>query len=190
MAYVDRVLLEGETILLRPRFSRFAAYGAPLVEFSAVALAWTLARFALLGLLLPADAAARPALFWIYVGGMSLMAARFGWRMAARFLNLAFAELAVTNRRYLEKEGVLDVSFWATDLEKVQRVEIEQPLLGRLFDYGDITIVTLGEVSHTTRAVGAPIRLQQALHLRMTRADADRLRTDAASVFNDTRAAT
>jgi hypothetical protein len=173
MAYVDRVLLEGETILRRPRFSRFAAYGAPLVEFAGVALAWTVLRYATLGVFMEPDAPARPALFWVYVGGMLLMAARFGWRMLVRFLNLTFSELAVTNWRYMEKAGVLDVSFWATDLEKVQRVEIGQPLLGRLFDYGDLTIVTLGEVAHTTRAVAAPIRLQQALHARMTHADRD-----------------
>jgi hypothetical protein len=174
MAYVDRVLLKGEVILRRPRFSRFAAYGAPLVEFSGVAIGWTVLRYLVLRFLLEPDAAAGPALFWLYVGGMLLMGARFGWRMMVRFLNLIFSELAVTNWRYMEKAGVLDVSFWATDLEKVQRVEIEQPLLGRIFDYGDITIVTVGEIAHTTHAVAAPIRLQQALHARMTHADLDR----------------
>lgn len=171
MAYVDRVLLEGERIERRPRFSRFAAYGAPLVEFAAIALLWSVARFALLGAVMPEGAISPPALMWLYVGGLVILAARFAWRMAVRFLNLTFSELAVTNRRYMEKAGVLDVSFWATDLEKIQRVEIEQPLLGRVFDYGDLTIVTVGEVKHTTRAVGAPIRLQQALHTRMTLAD-------------------
>jgi hypothetical protein len=174
MAYVDRVLLRGEVILRRPQFSRFAAYGAPLVEFAGVAIAWTVLRFIVLGVFMEPDAPALPALFWLYIGGMLLMAARFGWRMMVRFLNLMFSELAVTNWRYMEKAGVLDVSFWATDLEKLQRVEIEQPLLGRIFDYGDITIVTLGEIAHTTHAVAAPIRLQQALHARMTHADLDR----------------
>lgn len=174
MAYLDRVLLEDETILVRPQFSRFAAYGAPLVEFSAVALAWTGLRFIGLGMILPPEMITHGALFWIYVSGMLLMGGRFGWRMLARFLNLTFSELAVTNRRYLEKSGVLDVTFLATDLEKVQRVEIEQPLLGRIFDYGDINIIAPGEVQHTTRAVADPIGLQQALHLRMTAADAAR----------------
>jgi len=170
MAYIERVLLEGETVSRKPAFSRFAAYGAPLLEFASVAVVWSVARFTFLGLVVP-EAASVPALFWIYIGGLLLMGARFGWRMAVRFAQLAFSELAVSNRRYMEKEGMLNVRFWATDLEKVQRVEIEQPLLGRIFDYGDITIVTLGEVKHTTRAVAAPIRLQQALHARMTLAD-------------------
>lgn len=172
MAYVERVLLPNETVAERPKFSRFAAYGAPLVEFGAVALIWSAARFTILGAVLPSGSTIGAALFWIYIGGLLLVAGRFGWRMAVRFAQITFSELAVTNRRYMEKEGVLDVRFWATDLEKVQRVEIAQPLLGRFFDYGDITIVTLGEVHHTTRAVAAPIRLQQALHARMTQADA------------------
>lgn len=189
MAYLDRVLLEGETIVHRPRFSRFAAYGAPLVEFSAVAASWTLLRFLVIHFVFQGDEPPA-ALFWVYIGGMLLMAGRFGWRMGVRFLNLTFSELAVTNRRYLEKEGVLDVSFWATDLEKVQRVEIEQPLLGRLFDYGDITIITVGEITHTTYAVARPIGLHQALHARMTQAHADRQTPSADRPLANERAAT
>ena len=168
MAYIDRTLLEAERVERRPRFSRFAAYGAPLVEFAAVALTWSVFRWTILGLALPADVAPPAALTWLYLGGLAIMAARFGWRMAVRFLNLTFSEIAVTNLRYMEKSGVLDVRFWATELDKINRVEISQPLLGRLFDYGDVTIVTVGEVDHTSRAVAAPIRLQQALHTRIT----------------------
>lgn len=173
MAYLDKVLLSGETIERRPHYSRFAAYGAPLVEFAAVVMAWTLLRYLILELLISAEFANSPWGMALYIVGVLLMGARFAWRMGARFLNLAFSELAVTNRRYMEKAGVFNVTFWATDLEKVQRVEISQPLLGRAFDYGDLTIVTLGEINHTTRAVAAPIRLQQAIHARMTQADLD-----------------
>lgn len=170
MTYVDRALLTEETIELRPRFSRFAAYGAPLVEFAAVVGAWSIARAVILGPLTPESPEIRKWMLWAYFAGLAIFAARFGWRMVVRFAHLVFAELAVTNRRFMEKEGILDIRFFATDLEKIQRVEIAQPLLGRIFDYGDITIVTLGEVTHTTRAVKAPIALQQALHKRMTSA--------------------
>jgi hypothetical protein len=169
MPYLDRALLDAETITYAPLFSRFAAYGAPLVEFAGVAIAWSAARFIALDLLLPDGVVTPAALGWLYLGGLALMATRFGWRMAVRFLNLAFSELAVTDGRFLEKTGVLDVAFWAVELDKIQRVEIAQPLLGRFFNYGDVTIVTVGEVNHTTPAVAAPIRLQQALHARMTR---------------------
>ncbi|MGD2131846.1 MAG: PH domain-containing protein [Maricaulaceae bacterium] len=187
MAYVDKVLLSGERIEQRPRYSRFAAYGAPLVEFTAVVFLWTLLRYVVVERMISAEFANSQWGMAIYVVGILAMAGRFGWRMCARFLNLAFSELAVTNRRYMEKAGVFDVTFWATDLEKIQRVEISQPLLGRVFDYGDLTIVTLGEVNHTTRAVAAPIRLQQAIHARMTQAD---LSSRAGSGLADERAAT
>ncbi len=170
MAYVDKVLIVRERIEQRPQFSRFAAYGAPLVEFFAVAFVWSVLRWILIGVVFPVEGETEQWFLVGYVVGLALFGVRFGWRMGVRFVKLMFSELAVTNLRFMEKEGVLDVRFWATDLEKIQRVEIKQPLLGRLFDYGDITIVTVGEVTHTTRAVEAPIQLQQALHARMSAA--------------------
>ena len=110
-------------------------------------------------------------MLWAYIAGMVLFAGRLAYRLGRRALELAFREIAVTNRRFMEKSGVFAVRFYSTDLEKIVRVAIEQSLLGRLFNYGDVTIVTIGEVSHTTHDVAAPIGLQQSLHARMNRGE-------------------
>lgn len=167
MAYLSRAMLSGETILYQPRFSAFAAYGAPTVELAAELLLWQAARWLIMGPIAPESVELRQALFWLFLAGLAIFFARFVWRLGVRFIRLVFSELAVTNRRYMEKSGILDVAFWSTDIEKIVRVAIDQPLLGRFFNYGDITIVTIGEVSHTTHGVADPLALQQAVHARM-----------------------
>ncbi len=168
MAYVNRVLLDGEVIERRPSVSRMATFGAPTVEFVLMAGGWTLIRWLVLQpWLAPENPTISRILFWAYVLGMALFTARLIVRLVLRGLELFFTEIAVTNRRFMEKTGVFSVSFYGTDLEKIVKVAIEQSLLGRLFDYGAVTIVTIGEVSHTTEDVAAPIVLQQALHRRM-----------------------
>ncbi len=169
MAYVSKVLLDGERVETRPRFSRFAEYGAPTVEFALALGSWLLLRAVLAPWLTPTDPVIQAAARYAFIAGVVIFTARWAFRMIRRAVTLWFRELAVTDRRFMEKSGVFTVSFFATDLEKIVRVEIEQPLLGRVFDYGHVTIVTLGEVRHVTERVAGPIALQQALHERMTR---------------------
>ncbi len=168
MGYINRVLLGEERIEARPRLSRMAQYGAPLLEFMASVAVWSLLRTAVLAYAPEVGEEVRTVLNWGYYIGLGVFTARFLWRMTFRFLRMLFREIGVTNRRYMEKTGVFSVSFYSTDLEKIVRVAIQQSLLGRIFDYGDVTIVTVGEVKHTTEGVARPILLQQAMHARMT----------------------
>ncbi len=168
MSYVSRVLLPQERIEARPKLSRMAQYGAPIIEFLASILMWSIAREAILAFLPEPDPTLQAVLKWGYLGGLAIFTVRFIWRFIVRVSRLWFHEIAVTNQRFMEKTGVLNVSFYSTDLEKIVRVAIDQPLLGRFFDYADVTIVTVGEVSHKTQGVAQPIALQQALHARMS----------------------
>ncbi len=168
MGYLDKVRLAGETLAYEPAFSRMAQYGAPTLEFIVVAGLWSLGRAIFVDPVIDAQTPDTQAVLrGAYLIGLAVFAGRFAWRMAVRFVHLQFRELAITDRRFMEKEGVLNVRFWSTDLEKIVRVVIEQSWLGRMFNYGAVTIVTVGEVSHTTTAVSDPISLQQALHARM-----------------------
>ena len=181
MAYVDRVLLGHERIERRPSLSRMATYGAPTLEFLAIVIVWTTLRMIAapyVAEMTADDPLIGQIFWWTYIVGVGLFTARFLWRMGRRALELWFTEIAVSNLRFMEKSGVLDISFYSTDLEKIVRVAIEQSLLGRFFNYGDVTIVTVGEVSHTTRNVADPIGLQQALHTRMSESAAPPRRAD------------
>ena len=168
MAYLSRVLLDDEDIERRPYLSRMAIFGAPFVEFVVISATWAAARAVLSPYIVPADPELAQLVSIAFLAGFAAVLARFLYRMGRRAIDVMFTEIAVTNRRFMEKSGVLSVNFFSTDLEKIVRVAIEQSPLGRIFNYGKVTIVTIGEVSHTSKDVAAPIALQQALHRRMT----------------------
>lgn len=70
----------------------------------------------------------------------------------------------VTNRRVIHMEGVFSKNVTDSSLEKVNDVKMGQSALGRMFDYGDIEILTASEygVNRFTR-IAKPIDLKTAM---------------------------
>ena len=70
----------------------------------------------------------------------------------------------VTNRRVIHMEGVFSKNVTDSSLEKVNDVKMEQSAPGRMFDYGDIEILTASEygINRFTR-IAKPIRLKTAM---------------------------
>jgi len=70
----------------------------------------------------------------------------------------------VTNRRVIQILGVLNKSVIDSSLEKVNDVKMVQSFLGRIFNYGDIEILTASElgINRFTR-IGDPIRFKTAM---------------------------
>ena len=52
----------------------------------------------------------------------------------------------VTNRRVMQISGVINKAIIDSSLEKVNDVKMEQSALGRMFNYGDIEILTASEL--------------------------------------------
>lgn len=91
-------------------------------------------------LLLPAISALRDVLMWL----------------TRKFI--------VTSRRVVQLSGVINKNVIDSSLEKVNDVKLSQPLLGRLFGYGDIEILTASElgVNKFTR-IKDPVRFKTAM---------------------------
>jgi uncharacterized membrane protein YdbT with pleckstrin-like domain len=70
----------------------------------------------------------------------------------------------VTNRRVIHMEGVFSKNVTDSSLEKVNDVKMEQSAPGRMFDYGDIEILTASEygINRFTR-IAKPIQLKTAM---------------------------
>lgn len=66
------------------------------------------------------------------------------WALVATIIQ-THVELVVTNRRVVNKSGVFDVHTKDIPLKMVINVNIYQPLLGRILDYGTITISTAAQ---------------------------------------------
>ena len=70
----------------------------------------------------------------------------------------------VTTRRVINMSGVWSKNVTDSSLEKVNDVKMEQSALGRLFDYGDIEILTASELGINRFArIAKPIQLKTAM---------------------------
>ena len=48
-------------------------------------------------------------------------------------------------------------------MDKVESVQIDQSILGRMLDYGDVTILGTGEGFETLRTIASPIELRNSI---------------------------
>ncbi|OGO29783.1 MAG: hypothetical protein A2Z16_14930 [Chloroflexi bacterium RBG_16_54_18] len=70
----------------------------------------------------------------------------------------------VTNRRVIQISGVINKNVTDSSLEKVNDVKMVQSALGRIFDFGDIEILTASELGiNVFKQIGKPIRFKQAM---------------------------
>ena len=73
----------------------------------------------------------------IVIGGLIYM----GWQVL-RWMN---EEFVVTTRRVLQLEGVVNKKVTDSSLEKINDAILTQSLIGRIFGYGDLDILTASE---------------------------------------------
>jgi len=69
-------------------------------------------------------------------------------------------EIAVTNRRVIHKTGFIRRQTNEMNLDKVESVQVDQSILGRILNYGHVTFLGTGEGFETLRLVAAPIELR------------------------------
>jgi len=70
----------------------------------------------------------------------------------------------VTSRRVIQLSGVFSKNVTDSSLEKVNDVKMSQSFLGRMFDYGDIEILTASELGvNKFRRIGKPIQYKTAM---------------------------
>ena len=61
---------------------------------------------------------------------------------ALRYIN---QEYVLTNRRVIQVEGVLNRNSTDSSLEKINDAVLSQSVFGRMFDFGDLTVLTASE---------------------------------------------
>jgi uncharacterized membrane protein YdbT with pleckstrin-like domain len=70
----------------------------------------------------------------------------------------------VTTRRVIQISGIFNKTVTDSSLEKVNDVKMVQSFWGRLFNYGDIQILTASEMgANLFRRIGDPIRFKTAM---------------------------
>jgi uncharacterized membrane protein YdbT with pleckstrin-like domain len=152
MSYVDTILEPDETVVYRTRPS-----------WTLYTPAFLLALCVLIVL----------GVEWNYTGveAVSLtIATIFALLALASFLRAWFrrmtTEIAVTDRRIILKRGFIRRHTVEMNMQKVESVDVDQTLVGRIFNYGDVTVRGTGSTFETLRMIDAPIKLRTSVTAR------------------------
>lgn len=125
-------------------------------------------RTVLLNSLLAALIAVLVALLFPVTGGASLLGLLL-WALPLgallRDLLLWWNEIyVITNRRVIQLEGIIHKHSIDSSLEKVNDVVLDQSILGRLLNYGNVQILTASEMGiNRIEKVGAPVRFKTSM---------------------------
>ena len=75
-------------------------------------------------------------------------------------------ETDVTNLRVVHKAGFIPAKTFEMSLDKVESVDVNQSILGRMFDYGDVTIMGVGEGKETITTIASPLAFRNPITAR------------------------
>ena len=134
MGYVDRNLLAGEEVLLRPRYHP--------VRFLPGALGIVLGVLVALGAVALPTGTASPG---VLAGVGAARAAGGLLAIALRALVDSFDEFAITSLRIIKKTGFLTRRVSQIPLDKVQDLRLVATLWGRWLSYGNVEVQSAGE---------------------------------------------
>jgi len=148
--YVQNMLGENERIILVTRQHGFVLFSSivaeivvaliVLVAISALTMFNPLAAFGFLLILVPLG-----IMIW-------------------DILNWNNRQYIVTNRRVIQISGIFNKDVVDSSLEKVNDVKMNQSFFGRLFDYGDVEILTASEMGvNLFKRIGDPVKFKTAM---------------------------
>ena len=73
-------------------------------------------------------------------------------------------EYVITNHRVIQIDGVLNKNVTDSSLEKVNDVKMSQSFIGRIFNYGDIEILTASELgANLFQRINNPIKFKTVM---------------------------
>ena len=152
--YIDDILQPGEKLL----------YSTTLhwVIYSRALFAWILAAACLIATKWTVADQARLLLMAIAVI-VALVAIYLGFRAWFRRWTM---ETDVTNLRVVHKEGFIRRETFEMNHDKVESVDVDQTILGRLLSYGDVTIRGVGEGEKTIQTIAHPLQFRNTITAR------------------------
>jgi uncharacterized membrane protein YdbT with pleckstrin-like domain len=146
MGYVQQVLQPGEQIVYQTRLS-WAMYIPGLAMFVVAIFVFAVLR------------AAVPGDWWGNgAGGVLLLIAIY--MIVREWFVRWTTEVAITNRRIIFKKGFIRRDTIEMSLDKVESVDVQQSLLGRLLDYGDIIVRGTGSGFAPLKTIDAPLEFR------------------------------
>ena len=150
--YIDEILQPGEQVLYSTN-AHWVFYFPAIVAWAVVAVllivSFAIPPAALVGLA-SAAVVAVPALFWTIKGWFHRMT----------------TETDVTNHRVVHKTGFIKRRTFEIALDKIESVDVEQSIMGRVLNYGDVRINGVGEGTQNIPTIASPLAFRSAITTR------------------------
>ena len=151
MSYAKSVLQPGENIIATGRL-HWIIYWPALVFLVAgiVLLAWEHQHW--------------PGQQVIILGTAVIFGVLFVGAFARAWFIRWITEFAVTSRRVISKRGFIWRQTEEMNIDKVETVDVDQPIIGRLLDYGTVSVTGTGGTNEIfVRRIAAPFHLRNAI---------------------------
>ena len=152
--YLDSLLSEREKIVLVDHQHWFVLFTAIFIEI--VSIFVIIAIFTILIVIYPAIRS------WIALGYLLLLIPIA--TLSRDVLAWSNREYIITNRRVMQISGIFYKNVTDSSLEKVNDVKMVQSILGRMFNFGDIEILTGSELgANLFRRIAHPVKFKIAM---------------------------
>ena len=152
--YIDDILQPGEKVLYSTNahwIFYLPAIGAWIVAIAFLVLSRTIV-------------AETPTLICLSLAAIAAIFALY--KMLTAWFHRWTTETDVTNLRVIHKTGFITRKTFEMSLDKVESVDVNQSILGRLLNYGDVTILGVGEGKQTIATIASPLAFRNSITAR------------------------
>jgi uncharacterized membrane protein YdbT with pleckstrin-like domain len=154
MGYIEKNLMNGEIIVYRTHL-HWIIFLWPLVSF-------VIAIFLFCLNVQAATAAGTLFLLIVIIFGLN------------SFITYKTSEFGVTNRRVIVKIGFIRRNSIEVMLNKVEGIQVDQGITGRIFNYGSITVTGTGGTRESYHRIHAPLEFRKKVQEQIVSATTDR----------------
>lgn len=81
---------------------------------------------------------------------------------AAAAIRYFTTELAITNKRVIAKFGLISRSTIEINLQKIESIQVNQGILGRIFNFGSIVVSGAGNPQAPIPGISSPLQFRRA----------------------------
>ena len=152
--YIDDILQPGEKVLY--------STNAHWIFYLPAIAAWLLA---LILLILSRSAITESVILLCLSASAVVAIAALYWSAKAWFHRWT-TETDVTNLRVVHKTGFIKRRTFEMSLDKVESVDVDQSILGRILNYGNVTVRGVGEGAETIATIASPLDFRNHITAR------------------------
>ncbi len=152
--YIDDILQPGEKVLYST--NTHWIFFLPAIAGWIVAIAF----FVLSGMV----AGGTPVLLCLSMAAISAIFALY--KTATAWFHRWTTETDVTNLRVVHKTGFIQRQTFEMSLDKVESVDVNQSILGRILNYGNVSIFGVGEGNKTIDTIASPLEFRNHITAR------------------------